>query len=87
MLKLLLHHCLYFLSVYDQVRQLKIVYQFLKKLKNLENLDINSHILSDSNVRFLSNEVKLLNLKFLKIRMPIKVSPFGNSSEMHELLS
>ena len=67
--------------------EFKILNHMLKKLKNLESLDLKSITLDGSGIKSLSNEVELLNLKVLKIRMPIKVSPFGNSSELLELLS
>ena len=65
----------------------KILKHMLKKLKNLESLDLKSINLGDTGIKSLSNEVELLNLKVLKIRMPIRVSPSGNSSELLELLS
>ena len=74
-------------STNGEEEQFKIVNPMLKKLKNLESLDLESVNLDDNSVKSLSNEVELLNLKVLKIRMPIKISPSGNSSELLELLS
>ena len=74
-------------STNGELEQFKIVNHILKKLKSLEILDLRNNTLCDKSIRFLSNKVELFNLKVLKIRMPIKVFSFGNSSELLELLS
>ena len=75
-------------STNGEVEQFKIVNYIFKKLKYLETLDLENVILDENRIKSLSSEVELLNLKVLKIRMPIiNVSYYGNSSEMLELLS
>ena len=70
-------------SAEGEIEQFKIVRHILKNLKCLETLDLENIILDDNHVKSLSNKVEILNLKVLKIRMPLKVT----SPEVLKLLS
>ena len=73
-------------STNGELEQFKIVNHILKKLKSLESLDLKNITLHDDNVKFLSNEVEFLNLKVLKLRMPV-TNCYGSSDCCLKLLT
>ena len=75
-------------SASDNKEQFKIVNHILKRLKNLETLDLTDACINEESVNSLSNKVELLLLKVLKIRMPATdFSYYGSGSDYLKLLS
>ena len=74
-------------SASDKEEQFKIVNHILKRLKNLETLDLTDACINEESVNSLSNEVELLGLKVLKIRMPVIEFNSDSTSDCLKLLS
>ena len=58
-------------SANGELKQFNIVNHILKKLQYLETLGLENVSLDNNDVKYICCEVKLLNLKVLKIRMPV----------------
>ena len=74
-------------STNDEEEQFKIVNHILRKLKNLETLDLEDIKINKKHVESLSNQVELLLLKVLKIRMPATDFSYYSDSDYLKLLS
>ena len=74
-------------SANDEEEQFKIVNHILKRLKNLETLDLKDAYINEESVNSLSNEVEFLGLKVLKIRMPVIKFHSDSTSDCLKLLS
>ena len=74
-------------SANGEEEQFKIVNHILKRLKNLETLDLKDAYINEESVNSLSNDVELLGLKVLKIRMPLIKVYSDSTSDCLKLLS
>ena len=75
-------------SASGEEEQFRIMNHILRKLKNLETLDLEDTKINRKCVESLSNQVELLLLKVLKIRMPVTDFPYYScDSDYLKLLS